>query len=183
MNTRLTPEELWPAKTPNYVINRFKGTVKFVIPRGRIIDCGENNPMKQMLEEYFEIPILSIDSDFDHPFYIDDKFDTILCLELLEHLFNPLLFLIYLKRSLSSNGRIYLSTPYQFPQFLKAKHHFHEIPTDRLMWLFDAAGLSVVRSGKITIAGRWYNHLMGFRQILRYFQYTRIYELKVKTNE
>ena len=98
----------------------------------------------------------------------------------MEHLFNPLLFLEQLKKLLKKDGVIYLSTPYQYPQILKAIHHYHEIPTDRLMWLFDAAGLKVIEKDKLTIAGNWYNHIYGIRPFLWYFQKTRIYTLVTK---
>jgi SAM-dependent methyltransferase len=107
----------------------------------------------------------------------DVTYDTILCFEVLEHLFNPLLFLEQLKKLLKKDGVIYLSTPYQCPQILKAIHHYHEIPTDRLMWLFDAANLKIIESGKLTIAGNWYNHISGLRPFMRYFQKTRIYKI------
>ena len=100
-----------------------------------------------------------------------------MCFEVLEHVMNPLLFLEQLKKLLKKYGIIYMSTPYQFHQILKAIHHYHEIPTDRLIWLFNAANLKIVESGKLTIAGNWYNHINGIRPIMRYFQKTRIYKI------
>ena len=130
------------------------------------------------IKNHFNIKIDSINTDFNYPFKTIKKYDVIFCLEILEHLFNPLLFLEQLKNILTDNGYIYLSTPYQYPQILKAIHHYHEIPTDRINWLFDAAKLNIVNINNITIAGNWYNHINGIKPLLRYFQKTRMFKLK-----
>ena len=180
MKTRLTNTELFPDKLPNSFTNRVKETIKFIQLHGDVADCGELNPMKQLIELEFNIDIDTIDWDFNAETDISKHYDQILCFEVLEHVMNPLLFLGQLSKILKPGGVIYLSTPYQYPQILKAIHHYHEIPTDRLMWLFDAAGFNVICSGKVTIAGNWYNHISGIRPALRYFQKTRIYELTIK---
>jgi SAM-dependent methyltransferase len=183
MRTRLDTNELWPDKLPNSFLNRAKETIRFINPVGKIADCGEDNPLKHMIQDYFELEITSLDWNFNEPLRVAKnvvKYDTILALEVLEHLFNPLVFLNSLKRLLTDDGTIYLSTPCQWPQIIKAIHHYHEIPTDRLMWLFDEAELKIIRKGKTTIAGSWYNHIYGIRPILRYFQKTRIYQLQKK---
>jgi len=177
METKLDKNELWPEKLPNSFKNRVAETIDFIKPYGKIADCGENNPMKQLIEKHFKCSIDSIDWNFNEKTNITNKYDTILCFEVLEHVMNPLLFLEQLKKLLKKNGVIYISTPYQFPQILKAIHHYHEIPTDRLIWLFNAANLKIVESGKLTIAGNWYNHINGIRPIMRYFQKTRIYKI------
>lgn len=181
MKTRLDTNELWPDKLPNSFLNRAAETIKFLNPVEKVADCGEDNPLKHMIQDYFELEITSLDWNFNEPLHVAKnvvKYDTILALEVLEHLFNPLVFLNSLKKLLADDGTIYLSTPYQRPQIIKAIHHYHEIPTDRLMWLFDEAELKIIRQGKVTIAGNWYNHIYGIRPILRYFQKTRIYQLK-----
>jgi len=185
MKTRLKREELWPDELPQSFFNRAIETIQYLKNEpfgGRsIVDIGEDNPLKGMIEAGLSVKIDSFNADFDNMFRCGKKYDVILCFEVLEHLFNPLSFLEQLKCMLNKNGVIYLSTPYQYPQCLKAVHHFHEIPTDRLMWLFDAAGLTVVEMKKITIAGNWYNHLTGIRPMLRYFQKTRLFKLTVKS--
>lgn len=181
MKTKLDKSELWPDKLPNSFLNRARGTIDFINPIGKICDCGEDNPLKHIIENYYSVNITSLDWNFNETLYIADnikKYDTILAFEVLEHLFNPLVFLNSIKKLLADAGKIYLSTPYQMPQIIKAIHHYHEIPTDRLMWLFDEAKLKIVKSDKITIAGNWYEHIHGIRPMLRYFQKTRIYELK-----
>jgi hypothetical protein len=176
--TRLSRTELWPDKLPNSFLNRVKQTIDFIDLKGKVMDCGENNPMKEMIQTHFNYKIESVDWDFNEVCNHKGKYDTILCFEVLEHVMNPLLFLNQLKWMLTNDGVIYLSTPYQRPQILKAIHHYHEIPDSRIGWLFDAAGLRVVCKGKVTIAGNWYNHITGIRPLLRYFQNSRIYQLQ-----
>ena len=166
----------------NALLRRAKGTIDFLdkdkFKSKLIADCGIDNPLKNIIEKEIKHKIRSLDFEFDYE-RIPGKYDIIFCFEILEHLFNPLFFLNNIKGCLEENGIIYLSTPRQFPQFLKAKHHYHEIETSRLMWLFEEAGLEIIKQGKVTIAGKWYNHI-GIRPILRYFQKTRIYKLRVK---
>ena len=171
--------ELWDVDK-NCFRNRYRETIAFIEPRGRVADCGEDNPLKRQIERHFGIRIWSLEWDFNYPIKTPARYDTILCFEVLEHLFNPLTFLESIRDMLAGGGCIYLSTPYQWPTFLRGIRHYHEIPTDRLMWLFDAAGLEVVESRKATMAGNWYNHLYGVRSFLRYFQKTRLYKLRAE---
>jgi len=182
MKTKLSQIELFPKKLKNPLLLRAKKTIQLVLYSlyGNIADIGETNPLKQMFEGELGVPIGSLDWDFNKTYYgLEKKYDNILCFEVLEHVMNPLLFLKQLKRLLKENGSIYLSTPYQFPQIIKVIHHYHEIPTDRLIWLFNEAGLKYKLVGKITIAGKWYEHIHGIRPILRYFQKTRLYRLYI----
>jgi len=172
MTTFLSLKELWPKKLPTSFLFRAKQTLNFI---DKIIfpacDLGENNPLKEIINTNIE----SIEIDLDHE-KLNNQYQTILCFEVLEHLFNPLFALESMKNALLPNGFIYLSTPYQ-PHFIWGKHHFHEIDTKRLIWLFDKAGLKIVKQDKATVAGRWYQHINGIRPLIRYFQKTRLYQL------
>lgn len=183
--TRLTKEELWPKEMPSFMTNRINETIKYLenedLP-DTILDVGEYNPLAKKIEESFNVQVVSLERDFDYNFTHNKQYQVITCFEILEHLFNPLLFLDNLKKLLKESGVIYLSTPYQWPQIIKGRHHYHEIPEDRLFWLFDKAGLEVEDKHLVTIAGDWHEHI-GFRPLLRYFQKTRIYKLKIKKNE
>jgi hypothetical protein len=146
--------------------------------QGSLADCGETNPLKEEMERYFNISIDSLDYNFNYRFGYYKEYNTIFAFEVLEHCYNPLVFLETIKNLIDENGVIYLSTPRVWPQWLRSEYHFHEIPTDRLMWLFEEAGLKVVKKGKISLRGDWYHYLIGIRPILRGFWKTRIYKLK-----
>jgi SAM-dependent methyltransferase len=139
-------------------------------------DCGEPNPLKFLLEDVFDIRITSLTGDFNRD-HLYGRYGTIFCFEVLEHLYNPLFFLESVRDILYDDGILYLSTPYQWPHFLRGRFHFHEMTTDRLTWLLNEANLKVVDKHKITIAGKLTNHLYGFRPILRYFQKTRLLKI------
>jgi hypothetical protein len=167
---------------PNAYRNRIRRTITWINPSdmiGSVCDCGETNPLKEEIEKHFDIKLDSKDWDFNKSIGKQSKYNTILAFEVLEHIYNPLVFLNQIKGLLKSDGVIYLSTPRVFPQWLRSEYHFHEIPTDRLKWLFDEAGLKVVEEGKISLRGDWYHYLWGFRPFLRGFWRTRIYKLKV----
>lgn len=145
-------------------------------------DMGNPNFKKTQFEKLLNQDIESIYGfDFDRiPWNYDKKFNTIFCFEILEHLFNPLLFLEQLKKLLESNeGTIYLSTPYR-AHFLWTKHHYHEIDDTRIKWLFDKAGLKIAESRKIRLFRGWKYHLRGIRPLLRLHTFTRVYKLKIK---
>ncbi len=182
MGTRLEHGELWPGKLPNSFLNRASGTARYLATQNlrglKTADCGEDNPLKNILREKLGISIETINWDFNYKCPLTGRYDAILCFEVLEHLFNPLLFLESLKGLLNEGGVIYLSTPYHRPQLLKTPRHYHEIPSDRILWLFEAAGLEAEEMVKIGSGGRWYNHLGGIRPVMRYFQKTRLYKLR-----
>lgn len=177
--TFLTKKQLWweDNKLPNSFLNRARDTIDFIDDELRMpcIDMGEINPLKRMIEKQHDIEIISCDIDLDYS-SIRGEWNTIFCFEVLEHLFNPLFALENIKTAMTNDGILYLSVPCQ-PHFLWSKHHFHEIDDIRLGWLLDRAGFKIVKRGKATIAGNWYNHLVG-RSALRYFQKTRLFKLK-----
>jgi hypothetical protein len=176
--TKTDQSYLWEHIEMNTLRNRAKDTLKFIGDDWdyQMCDCGVDNPFKHLTFK----DAISIHVDFDR-----DKFPgewrTILCFEVLEHLYNPLFFLENLRCSLLPGGCIYLATPYRYPVIFEAPHHYYEIPNDRIRWLFDEAGLEIVREGKVRFVGKWYQHIHGIRPILRYlfFNYSRIYKLQV----
>jgi hypothetical protein len=180
-DTKLSKEELWPSTPAHCIRNRIKRTINFIDPVdiiGRIADCGENNPVKEGISKYFNINIISVDWDFNCPLKVTEKYNTILAFEVLEHTVNALTFMNSIRNLLSDNGCIYLSIPRVWPQWLRIDHHYHEIPTDRLIWLFNKAGFKVVKQTKISLRGDWYHYIFGLRPFLRGFWKTRIYKLK-----
>ena len=166
------------------VRNRIQQTIAFIdelMPQ--YLDIGGENPLKDMIEEKFNIRVNSIfypTIDFDYDKFPNKKYGTIFCFEILEHLFNPLFFLENMKQALKENGIIYLSTPGKI-RLLWDKHHYHEIGDKQIKWLFDRASLEIIKYKKIKIRGFIFQHITGIRPFLRlFFQHTRIYKLRVK---
>lgn len=174
------PEELWNISKAKSFERRVAGTLSFLeLPlKGPILDLGVDNALKGFISRELDVEIVSCeDVDFDYD-PIPGIWGTILCFEVLEHLFNPLFCLENMKRSLLDEGSIYISTPGQM-KLLWDYRHYHEIDDKRLRWLFDRAKLSVVKKGKASMRGAWWQHICGVRPILRTFQYTRLFQLKM----
>lgn len=92
---------------------------------------------------------------------------TVLMLEVLEHLLNPLLFLSELKRTTSFNNMI-VSWPYR-PSWLWTRIHFHEMRPDRFEYLCKLAGYEIVRMKKERQHELWYSKFTGIRPFCRTF--------------
>ena len=139
----------------------------FIGPRQikNALDIGVRNPLTEILENHFSIKIenTNIDLDMDH---LTGQYDTIFCFEVLEHLFNPLHFLLEAHESLKVEGRLFLSTPKGKPHFLWFKHHFHEFHRRELVKLIERAGFQIVRMEYKRIYPLWKGFL-GFRPFLR----------------
>lgn len=197
-NTEMTQNELWytDRKIPYSLIMRAKGTARFVNIKAitveftnnlinPILDIGENNPFKIELEKLLNVKIDSTNSELNFDYdRIPGKYNTIFCFEVLEHLFNPLFFLESLKKCLAKNGIIYLSTPRNGCTGLRWYYrHFNEIPDKQIKWLFDRAGLEIIKTQRIRFHEHWWelwNGGIGLRPILKYTNKTRLFKLKIK---
>ena len=145
---------------------------------GNILDCGEPNILKEMIEKKFSVKISSTgESDLDAS-RISGKYDTILAFEIIEHLMNPLWFLRQVRESLNPDGVVYLSTPINKPKFLWRHDHFHEFDEYRLTSLVDKAGFIVHRKER----ARFYSKV-GIRPLIRlaFRTGTMFLELRPKT--
>lgn len=158
MKTKVNTLDLWNSIHNDWALNRIDATIKFIDPDdmiGNVGDIGEWNPAAEIIEKHFNNIIVPLDFNFNYPFVFNKdnktKFDTILCLECLEHTYNPLTLLESIYKLLKDNGVLYLSIPRAWPQFLKDKHHFHEIPYDRLLWLLDEVGFKIDKKIKIKL--------------------------------
>ena len=131
------------------------------------LDIGDKSPMTEQLEQYFNCKFnnTNIDLDFDD---LCGKYEIVTAFEIIEHLFNPLHFLIQVKNILNENGTLYLSTPKGKPYFLWSEDHYHEMREDRLRALIDRAGFSIIRKKEIRIHPLKF-YFTGFRPLLRFF--------------
>jgi len=173
-----TFDEVWRDRDNKYFLSLKKAKAEFMDEiHSPVADLGEPNPAKMIIEKEKGISIESIDNlDFDHD-KIPGKWGTILCLEILEHLFNPLFFLECVRDALDEDGILYLSTPNR-PKFLWTEHHFHEIDDDRIQWLFEISGFEIESQRKIRLFRGWKWHFRGIRPLFRMNTFTRIYKLR-----
>lgn len=160
----------------------FKKHAEFIRPMGECADIGCSNAKMEYIKSKFNIDVTQVNTkDFNYDYIgvaYKNKFDTIFCFEVLEHLQNPLFFMGQLKEMLKPGGIIYLSTPGR-PKILWTEHHFMEYKPNHLKkWILDPLELMVVRRKKIRTPHTVWFHLSGLRPFLRIFlNFTNIYEI------
>ena len=121
---------------------------------GDILDIGEDNPLKQRIQERYQVKIDSTSRycDFDDDLFTDNlvkrkieqKYDIVIMSHVLEHLFNPLFCLINIKNRLKEKGLIYIITTIKPYWISPARCHFHEMDHNRFKALIERAGLRIV---------------------------------------
>ena len=149
--------------------------------KGKIVDIGCINAKSLYISKSLNVSINQIDCDFNFNKLPVNKYDKILCLEVLEHLQNPLFFMKNLKLMLRENGIIYLSMPAR-PRILWTKHHFFEMNKKHFdKWILKPLGLRITKSKRIRIKCPFWFCFIGFRPLLRFFfNYTYIYKINEK---
>ena len=74
-----------------------------------------------------------------------EKFDTVVLIEILEHLSAPLELLDICSKSMAGNGRLYATTALDIPQF----DHLYNFRENEIVDLCDRCGLTVIQAKKI----------------------------------
>ena len=135
--------------------------------RGHVLDIGCRSPMADdFSRERPNIHIHNTDHDLDEPMEYNSKFNTVLCLDVLEHLFNPLVCLNFIKSVMAKDATLYVSLPLR-PCFLSFKGHFHEITDRQFRLLCKRAGMVVVRRERYKVWRHPLSYLTGLRMLLR----------------
>ena len=95
--------------------------------KGRVLDIGEENELKCLMEEWGDVEIDStFRCDFNKTLRSNGgSYDTVLCFEVMEHLMNPAHFMTLLWAILKKDGVLYLTTPRK-SLFRQLDQHFTE---------------------------------------------------------
>ncbi len=147
---------------------RWGKTTAFLAPMEsatRGLDIGDRTPFTSELESFFGCPFDSTAVDLDVDI-LTGRYDVVTCLEVIEHLFNPLHCLLQIKKVLTSEGRLYLSTPRYKPHFIWDPEHFHEMSSRSVGGLIDRAGFTILRQ-KVIANLPWWFYFTGFRPLVR----------------
>lgn len=131
------------------------------------VGAGESYMREQLIKKTgLDLQTSDIDLDIEPYPFENGTFKTITSFEVLEHLFNPLFHLFELKRVLTDDGNLYLTTPNDYSLIYKVEHalsrkyrpHFHQFSERDLEDIFKRAGFNVIsirkffRSASGTIA-------------------------------
>ena len=179
VNTFIKKDDLWKNKESYLNRKRNLKIFNFIDELKKpVLDIGERNPLIEFLERELNIKAVSTDKiDIDYQ-TIKGQYETIFFFAVIEHLFNPLFALESLNKVLTKNGIIYLSTPHR-PHFLWTEHHFHEMDTMRIQWLFERAGFKIMKRELHYLHDKWFRNLRGFRPFCRlFFRSMGLYKLK-----
>ena len=132
-------------------------------------DISKENPKMNFLKKMMRIKVDQIEVDdynFD-PLPKSKRYDVIFCLEVLEHLQNPLYLMRELKSILKDNGTIYLTMPSN-PGYLKYTFHFNEMKKKHFeQWILNPLDLQIVRHIKFNFVNDWRAIFFGIRPIIR----------------
>jgi len=126
-----------------------------------VLDIGGNHlKFGENLSKHFSFKYNHTDGDLDilgwQP--LAGNFDVILCLEVLEHLMNPALFMKELRKRCYKDTQIFISYPTN-PLWLWGGRHFNEYTSNRFYTLISECGFK--------IEGYWWNR--GFLDLRTIF--------------
>jgi hypothetical protein len=172
-------------------VNRIR-SYKRLIPgdsiRVPVLDIGRKNYVGSELKKHFALhqsgdwrwfqntQPCDFNVEFLAPF---QKYGTILCFEIVEHVMNPLLFLRNVAKLMEDDGILFLSTPIAPPfRWMMSTEHLTEYVPWRLKLLIERAGFRIEQAATFrTFPARIL--LFGFRPWIRYFfQGTQFYKLR-----
>ena len=155
-------------------IRRAEVAKEFIDLRHPSLDIGEPN----FIGEYLGVEDNTLDGDFNHEIKTSwHKYKTIVCLEVLEHVMNPLNFIEALGACMEEDGKLYISTPLiPFISWYQWDEHFTEYKEANLDILFKYAGFKIVRK-RIFRPFKWWFYFTGIRPFARLMMRNIIYEL------
>ena len=148
INTFSTPkiEGTYTHPRIGYTINFLKDCKKYVV----VLDIGEKNLPDKIIASHFDHVLINTQGNLDETGWNKDlpKFKYIYCFEVMEHLLNPLLFLEEVKKVMQPDSKLFISVPFHTHRRYWNNSHWHEMDIERLNYLFDVAGLKVLRFDK-----------------------------------
>ena len=178
INTIMEPDE------DKHTMRRAEYTLRFIASHisgkaEHLLDISDKNKVGDYIAKELELEIYNTSGDFDYDWSAPSRgFDTVICLEVLEHLLSPKFFLIELKKYIKPDAQIFITYPSR-PKFLWADHHFHEYDLRRFRYLVEQSGYEIIdiKRKKFTRS----NYFKGIRTPLRLvFDWDILAYLKVK---
>ncbi len=161
------------------VVLRIKWVEKFIedylridLTKGMdVLDIGEKNETGVFLANKLELKYYYTEGDLDNVWEVSkkQKYSIVFCLEVIEHLMNPLYFLENLKKYINENTNILISYPHRKIDILWGLSHFNEYRNEAFKTLISKAGYRVTAHSEYNLMHEkgWRFYLTGFRPLLR----------------
>jgi SAM-dependent methyltransferase len=118
----------------------------WISPGTEVLDVGAENLLSREFARKCNLILQNTQGNLDFAGWEirhSHRFDDVLCLEVLEHLANPLHFLLLLRNIMKPAGRLWLTTPKASWHWLWNRDHFMEYDRRRLTALLGAAGFKI----------------------------------------
>lgn len=152
---------------------RCNATIKFMekhhIRPKAIMDVAGPSVVGRWIAEYFSAELNQTYGDLDMVWACPnlEECDTILMLEVLEHIANPLWFFHTLHSRMTTQNMV-VSWPCR-NSLLWTDIHFHEMRLDRFEWLMDKAGFEIVAYKLRWQPNPIHTLFLGIRPFFRFF--------------
>ncbi|MBI5020632.1 MAG: methyltransferase domain-containing protein [Ignavibacteriales bacterium] len=161
--------------------NRLKHYLKMIEKISEpCLDISDPNWIGEQISKQHNIKIENtLKSDFNDSIKTkSEKYETILCFEVLEHVMNPSHFLKEIHKLLTPSGVLYLSTPkLAVIPIYQTDAHFIEYKEHGLSRMFDYCGFKIVNSEIFSPFPAWWA-VTGFRPFFRTaFHRIQLYKL------
>jgi len=139
-----------------------------------ILDVAGPSVVGKWIAEDFNCKLYHTIGDLDKDWKPElQHVHTVICLEVMEHLLNPMKFLIELEKKVIFQHLI-ISWPHR-PSWLWSNHHFHEYDLSRFEYLVHRSGYEIVHIDKRPEFTKWWQHLTGIRPMIRPFVSTHYF--------
>jgi len=121
---------------------RSAGTRVLEIGSGRRVNGEDSYSARHLFGEAAEFRQTDVDPEFGHEVLdigtmdIDTEYDSVLCLNVLEHVFDTETAVKNLRRALVEGGTLYVAVPFMFPLH-DEPHDYWRFTEHALRWIFD----------------------------------------------
>lgn len=149
-------------------------TIDFMVNQGiyskSILDVTGPSFVGKVIGSHFNAQVFGTIGDLDRGTWVADfdECDTILILEVLEHLLNPLWFMEILRHRIKKDANIFLTWP---SRPIPTDNHWHEFGLKRFRYLCKLARYEIIRAEYTDIGSTldWKSRFKGIRPFFRSF--------------
>jgi hypothetical protein len=170
---KILDPKVGPTVAYNVIDRRFKeiqGMIKKHSTIDPVLVFGERAPFEVELSRIYNIDFTYTNWDLNYQFpIITEKYNTMFCCEVIEHLLNPLWFFQQARELMTEDTLMYLTYPIQ-PHWAWCACHFHEYDKSRFLYLLREAGLDIADYKELIM----WKRITGIRPIIRNTPFGRL---------